>query len=192
MNDNIRRRALLATAKVALSFTVMGCGTVVVMEEPVPPISDDPVEQPPEEEPQQLTEMAHEDFAEEVEELMCQAPPVGSEVPLEDEELVACCVDELLPQLTAIQANNEPWSDFVNAAEQDLGMQACCSVLLAANDASISGGQAGIADWGTLQPCCATVDTGFGPTCAPWGPPVPPAMLRLLDDLDQLALPRVA
>ena len=194
MDDNIRRRALLATAKVALSFTVMGCGTVVVMEAPDRPVGDDPVEQPPSEEPpKQLTDISHESLVDEPEPegLMCQAPPVGSEVPLEDEELVACCADELMPQLTAIQSSNELWSDFVNAAEQDPGVQACCSVILTANDANVLD----VDDpnlWSTLQPCCATAGNVFGPTCAPWGPPVPPAMLRVLEDLDQLLLPKVA
>ncbi len=196
MNESIRKRALRAAAKVALSFTVMGCGTVVIEKVPLP-AQDDPVEKPSEQPSSdgqpRLKNPTVLGLAETSDELLCHAPTAAEDVPLDDDELVACCRAELGPQLSLALDDQQVWNDFATAAAEDAGTQACCTVLVVNNDADAQ--STGNVDFETawlLQPCCQSIDVPVGPTCTPWGPPMPPSMRRPLFDLNALLPEAVA
>jgi hypothetical protein len=191
MNDDIRRQALRATAKIALSLTVIGCGGTVdvagssqtVTDEPNEPIEDPLEPQPNEPHPDGPDAIGEVTFPEQEEEaLVCDAPPVGDEVAILDGGKLDCCMDFLEP--TWPEPTAEGWEQW-QTAMQDPDIGACCNVVTA----HVGESAEPLADvtWDQFQNCC--VATGFAQVaCTPWGPPVPPAWDGALTSLDALEL----
>lgn len=109
--------------------------------------------------------------------LACGLP---SDTPPTD-ETVACCgqrLDVVLPLDPEQPWVNDPsWPATLEASEQ-----ACCEVVVAGRDAALPDPNEPFDEltWRQASRCCPYLDqTGpifFGPTCTPWGPPMPPAM----------------
>lgn len=184
MHDDIRRRALQITAKVALSLTVFGCGGTVEVasEAPVtddpptePPDPDDPGEEPRDGRPERPTERPTDPA------LACDAVPPGEPVTALDEDRLACCVD-LLEPLWADEtvAGWEAWQQ----TKLDPDVAGCCNVVVAHVAASLEIAPA--IGWSEVTQCCDAAGFPAGPACTPWGPPVPPVGLRGLTSLDLL------
>lgn len=169
MRESTRRAALRATAKVALSLTVVGCAAEVQL---------------PREDNEDATVGTDEELTRaggrtgsptasggsSGDELVCDAPPVG-EVVLLDAELVQCCTSFIEP---ATPTDGPSWETWQSVADPDL--DGCCQVLVAHVDQDTTG--AGDL-WEMMSACCMRLDYPMGPACTPWGPPVPPAMPRL-------------
>jgi hypothetical protein len=125
--------------------------------------------------------------------LACNAPPVASLLPelqhpgvTISDATFECCIDLLAPELQ---------SDAVlpmlgDAAAHDPNVVGCCAVAIYRLDGDYGNPDAAARDqgdlfeaglgprlaWDELQSCCPPLGYPDGPTCSPWGPPMPPAM----------------
>ena len=168
MNDLIRLKALRAAAKVALSLTVVGCAGNVQFDagesNPGPPEDDSDsvvVADPEENEVSHLIGVTMPDP--EDGKLMCEAPPVGEQVEI-DEAQLACCVEFIEP----LTPQNTDWDSWSELAANDADVAACCNVAVHNAEQDFEA-----VDWQLVQSCCL-VGGLEGPACTPWGPPMPP------------------
>ena len=157
MNPSVFRAALRASAKVALGAAVAGCGGMVgsTAEHAAPEASA-------------AVDAATPDAA--------QAQARTCDPPSFD-----CCVS----MLRAVPPNDGGFA-FPDAAVGNPEVQACCATVIARldydmretigdPDASTTAQQ----DEQTAAPvrwACCQVTPSEGPTCTPWGPPMPPEM----------------
>jgi hypothetical protein len=175
MDPNVKKLALRATAKVALSLTVAGCVGQVSLDEAAEPELDAP-------DPGRITDPVYAGRTAPAlrpapdEELACDAA-TGQGAPV-DAAQVACC-DDLVGELAPTGEGNweEEWQAW-QAAAADPDVQGCCGVLVAAVEQD-SAARATIG-WQALSACCDALEFPAGPACTPWGPPVPPALRRLV------------
>jgi hypothetical protein len=194
MDKMIFRAALRASAKVALTATFASCGGAIQTTSnsdgrdaaspsatrPSPATIAPPYDGAP-----------GADVAPHPE--SCDPPPVASlfpeplhsGVPISDETF-DCCLAVLAPQLRS-DAQLPVLSD---AAAHDPSVLGCCGVAIYRIDHDYGDPDAGAHDqadladaglgpglgWSNLQPCCPPLSYPEGPTCTPWGPPMPPAM----------------
>ncbi len=186
VNKEIRRRALLATAKVALSFTVLGAGAgcgAVAFDDHDDALPDDagrtqpPKDDPVDDDPSVLAVAPATALASK---LQCALPSEQPGAGLDDDTL-SCCEAYLKPLMPGWDSD---WSEFLASAENDGSLRGCCSAMISDADAGTSTSE--VFDWSALQPCCAATQSHHGPTCTPWGPPLPARLLRRLEHLDQL------
>jgi hypothetical protein len=121
----------------------------------------------------------------------CNAPPVSSLLPEQvdggaviTDSTFDCCAS----WLGTIGLNDSGFG-FPDAAAADPSVLACCAVVVARLDGDwrnswgpdADAGQAALQrDQAIAAPvqwaCCAETGHPDGPTCTPWGPPMPPAM----------------
>src|SRR5260370_27398882 len=122
----------------------------------------------------------------------CDPPPVASLLPeikhldaRVSDETFECCVSLLAPELLL---DAQP-RVFTDAAAHDPNVLDCCAVAIYRVDRGYGDPDAGARDRGrladagltsfnSLRGCCAALAYPLveGPTCTPWGPPMPPAM----------------
>lgn len=216
LREDVRRAALKAAAKVAMSMTMLGCAasadsdtginqtsspaegnragqpaaepdqgstpspynapspmasasasapapTAGTMPQPDPaPAPSSTTYQPRVEAPQGLPQLG-------------QPPPsdalCGAQSAKLDDEQAACCEAEL--------ASLVPPDFAIDQAPLPTSMTTCCGGLVARHDASFDAGTAGESklSYYQLSQCCQLLDPmPIGPTCTPWGPPMPPSM----------------
>lgn len=189
MNDQTRRAALRATAKIALSLTVVGCTTSVLddsnsaeapAEEAPTIVVATPNDDAPADEPPRVIPRAPErnDI---VEPLACGAPEPGDEVVIDDEQL-GCCLDMLEPLVVSTSGNT--WEQWQQEAA-DPAVYGCCMVAIAHVDADWSKSETVGSD--AMMSCCGLGIIGWA--CTPWGPPMPPMFdARLAAAFDRMEL----
>jgi hypothetical protein len=178
MNQSVFRAALRASAKVALGAAVAGCGGMVgsTAEHAAPEASA-------------TVDAAAADAAQ-TQARTCEPPSPSSVLPEGlhadaaagiGESTFACCVS----MLEAVPPNDGGLA-FPDAAVGNPEVQACCATVIARldydmratsdqPDASATEQQ----DEQTATPvrwACCQVTPSEGPTCTPWGPPMPPEM----------------
>lgn len=187
MNRLVFRAALRASAKVALGAAVAACGGVVgsaaehaSQEASVPegaPADATPVDVTPAD-------------AAQAEAAACDPPSPSSVIPEGahadaaagiTESTFDCCV----ARLEAVPPNDGGFA-FPEASVSDPEVQACCATVIARLDyelrQTIGDPDAAAVeqqDEQTAAPvrwACCQVTPNEGPTCTPWGPPMPPAM----------------
>ena len=172
MNDQTRRAALRATAKIALSLTVVGCASTVQLETAN---TDEPIEEGPTQ-VERFDEAMPDDPipttpaptpAKTPDQLVCDAPHPGEEVAIDDAQL-DCCIELLEPLIPSGEVNS--WEQWQQDAE-DLSVMGCCAV--AVSHVSADWNKSETVGWETLNSCCS-IDPALGPACTPWGPPMPP------------------
>jgi hypothetical protein len=159
---------LRATAKVALSMTIVGCAAQVHLD----PADEDPTPEPETpaspDEPTPIRAVALSPN----EELSCSAPAPGDEVTLDDEQL-ACCATAIAD---VAPPTGTTWDAWMASGMHDPEVQGCCSVLIAHADADWA--TVDEVSWDAFNACCIALDSQSG-ACTPWGPPVPPCVRRL-------------
>jgi len=201
MNALAFRAGLRASAKVALGLVVIGCGGVVgdAADSGAESLADASV---PRDAGKAETALAPEAAIPATDAglsdaLACNAPPPSSLLP-EGSNLDAaaaidtatfdCCaasLEALLP------ADAGTIFQFPDAAAPDPALAACCAVVVMRLDHDYTVVENGDPDAAeaTLQQdqttaapvrwaCCNVAGHPEGPTCTPWGPPVPPDMPR--------------
>ena len=159
MNRSVFRAALRASAKVALGAAFAGCGGMVgSTAEHAAPEASTPVEASPLDAAQQKARA-------------CDPPSFD------------CCV----ALLEAVPLNDGGFA-FPDAAVGNSEVHACCATVIARLDSDIrqtndqpDAATAEQQNEQTAAPvrwaCCQVTPTE-GPTCTPWGPPMPPEMPR--------------
>jgi hypothetical protein len=183
------RAALRASAKIAFGVAAVGCGGMVSS-------GAEPSQAPLDEAGRgaDATDAVDASIAVDaspLEAAACDPPPSSSllpEGPHADasaaitETMFECCV----AQLETIDPG-DGGAGFRDAAAGDPGIQACCAVVIARLDYEqthlVGDPDASAAtfqrDQQTSAPvrweCCGATPSE-GPTCTPWGPPMPPAM----------------
>ncbi len=208
----IRHRALLAAAKVTLSLAALGCGAA----DPLPSLATDQrsSESPCEQGGKRCDTGAAGAAGAAPEEQAGGAPPgvggaspgvggVGGQVATAgagqggglgcgentefpyDAVQVNCCLDVVKKTFPQDPGALPP--ETLSAEEL-----ACCRVVLTSRDQQGEAPIAGVdpIPWNLAYACCLFTDPSdgsFSPTCTPWGPPMPPAMIEgLLEDLSWL------
>jgi hypothetical protein len=183
MNRLVFRAALRASAKVALGAAFAGCGGMVgsTAEHAAPEASA----------PEAASaDAALFDVSARAEAGACDPPSPSSVLPEGlhadaaagiDESTFACCVG----LLEAVPPNDGGFA-FPDAAVGNPEVQACCATVIARLDydmrQTITQPDASTAeqqDERTAAPvrwACCQVTPSEGPTCTPWGPPMPPEM----------------
>lgn len=165
MNRLVFRAALRASAKVAFGAVVAACGGVVGSTAADAAFSDVPQADAEDCDPLSpssvLPEGAHADAAAGI-----------------TESTFDCCV----ALLSAVPPNDGGFA-FPEAAVADPEVQACCATVIARLDYEVRQGPDASAaaqkDERTatdVRWACCQVTPNEGPTCTPWGPPMPPAM----------------
>jgi hypothetical protein len=205
MDRLIFRAALRATAKVALTAVVFGCGGTVISAGAEDPGMDaggggDPRPDAAGADHETLADVAPPDAAVEgavAEEAsspieassaeagaVCSAPDPSTLFPETShlhakvsESTFACCVDELAPLF------GEGGTETSEAGAMDPSVTDCCAATVfyldrARGDALAPARALAQAKLGFLgeESCCRVLSFPVGVTCTPWGPPVPPAM----------------
>jgi hypothetical protein len=131
----------------------------------------------------------------------CEPPPVASLLPegshpdaVVGDQTFSCCVDVLAASFE--QPDGAFQAMLTDAAAQDPTVLGCCAAVVVRLDGYYSGASfdSGARDRGELAEaglssgydpagCCEALRTlsiyPQGPTCSPWGPPMPPAMPAL-------------
>jgi len=183
MDRLVFRAALRASAKVALTATIASCGGVIQASSGGD--ASDTAPRTPADGGGAVATDAPTDAP------ACQPPPMASLLPraqhpdaVVPDGTFACCIDVLEPLLRTDAA----FATLSDAAASDpLVVDCCAAVVVRVDDdyADLDAGardRAALADaglgpeWGPLEPCCAPIGIPEGPTCTPWGPPMPPAM----------------
>ena len=191
MDTLVFRAALRAAAKVALSVAAVGCGGcggIADSEGRVPSTADAGGDVGAMRDGATSPEAGSRDA------LACNPPPESDLLP-EGLHVDAgaslggpifdCCAAQLA---SLVSADGSVAFQLPDAAVADPEVTACCAVLIARldydqgsaasdPDASVTalqrdGKLAAPARWA----CCSALGHPDGPTCTPWGPPVPPAM----------------
>jgi hypothetical protein len=195
MNPWAFRAALRASAKVAFGAALVGCGGMIGSEAE----SSQPIDAAPGRSdasravdanlPTDDASVAAEDARPGV--AACDPPPASSLLPEglhvdASAEITEATFDCCVNRLEAVPVG-EAGADFRDAAAADPGLAACCAVVIARldyeftqtiNDPDASQAVAQL-DQQTSAPvrwACCGVTPSEGPTCTPWGPPMPPEM----------------
>jgi hypothetical protein len=151
MTPDIQRAALRAAAKLALPAFLFACGSTAS-----PPANDD----------SSTTSSSESDLSA----ATCSKKVdryCAAEHPYETQ--VECCSDEVA---TADFPKDPPFSTKPDP-NVDALTRGCCTVLAQAADTDPS------TKWPRFS-CCAAIGWDATGSCTPWGPPVPPAMKRLV------------
>ncbi len=184
MNRLVFRAALRASAKVALGAAVVGCGGVVgSAAERAPTEASVPDGTP-------VDAAAFDVTSPEGEAAACDPPSPSSVLPegahadaaaAIGEPTFDCCVE----RLEAVPPNDGGFA-FPEASVSDPEVQACCATVIARLDYELRQTM-GDPDAAAIEQqdeqkaapvrwACCQVTPNEGPTCTPWGPPMPPAM----------------
>jgi hypothetical protein len=202
MDSAVFRAALRASAKVALTATLSSCGgsiqthtddtpdaiadasraATLDVSTPVDAVPDDVILEA-------SVDVATDDAVADAGE--CRPPPMASLFPEQShpgvtisDDVFDCCVtllaselgtDGQAPQLTDAQAHDPTF------------LGCCAATIYRLDNDYFDGGrqdfttlaEAGLSIYSTLYVgCCENIPPGnaVGPTCSPWGPPMPPAM----------------
>jgi hypothetical protein len=171
----VRRRALLAAAKVALSLSIVACSAAV--EDPTS--QDDTTNDYLRKKNDAGPAATHDCGTKAPPTTTCGIPKTGVDAaaPVASEELT-CCTSFIASKRSDA---GEGWMTLPADAKKDPDIVACCGAIVA-NGVSW-GDDAGIATapYDVVQSCCQV--TGFrSVACTPWGPPAPPAMTKLRRD----------
>ena len=197
MNSWAFRAALRATARVALGVTAVGCGGSVAagpdaaVDSPAGPTSEAATEQ----DAAAVTDApVAPDRASAA--LACNAPPASDLLPEAlhvdagagiDQATFDCCVARIAafgPPDAAVWINELPDAGPANA-----DVTSCCAAIVTRLDyeeRTMFGVAPDASAWVSDEraaaqvhwACCAEANEPEGPTCTPWGPPMPPAMPR--------------
>lgn len=179
MNRLVFRAALRASAKVALGVAFAGCGGVAASPaEHAAPEAAAPADATPV------------DVAAQTEAGACDPPSPSSVLPEGDHADAAAAIRQSTFDCCVARLEAVPPDDgglaFPDAAVGNPEVQACCATIIARldyeNRDTVSQPDAEAAfqqDEQTAAPvrwaCCEAMPNE-GPTCTPWGPPMPPAM----------------
>lgn len=178
MDILIRKAALRATAKVALSLTVVGCGlaTDSTGEEEAYSRDEGPSQDYGKGDDLGETADDHDDGdCNDEEELACglgaDDASAFEEIALDDDQLLCC--SELLQPLVPNWEDETSW-DAWQDHQTEPEVSGCCGVAVAHVNADYQ--KIEQVGWETLNACCGAIGNPIGPACTPWGPPVPPAI----------------
>jgi hypothetical protein len=212
MDIAIRRAALRATAKVALSFTVMGCGHSVAVGQPDGATEEEEAIAGKGDGYGATTADGGGQLAAggaggaggmyaaggaggramPDDEALCAAPLPETEmgefsiglVPIAlDGAQLECCAGAL-PELVSVYTSLNDW-DAWNAQKGDDDIQGCCNVAIQHIQADFQNGATVGSD--VQWACCDALGHPVGPACTPWGPPVPPSFDGDLAELWEVA-----
>jgi hypothetical protein len=198
MDPRIRKRALEAAAKVALSVTSLGgCGgKVLALEDSGAPgawaivgetFDASPAKTPPAPGGGDLTRDASPRTAPEAsvevdiadarvdhyEAGICGSPPLGVNA-IASEGTARCCENYLR---TIADASAEPWRTVAALP----GTPQCCTAILSyCEGPGLVNSACAFYDVVSIV-CCPLLQNASVSFCGPWGPPTPPAMPRPLD-----------
>jgi hypothetical protein len=182
MDYSTRRAALRAAAKVALSASIIGCGSVVVEDldhggaassgggsGPIATATSTSSASG------SVSSTGTGDIAPDAgpsdggEELACDTPPLGVDAGISDETLT-CCIGFL----GGYVPDGSDWPEFDAVAAADPSVKGCCNAMI--QDVAKVAQQGSALAWNELNACCGVLGNPNGPACTPWGPPVPPEM----------------
>lgn len=185
MNHSVFRAALRASAKVALGAAVAGCGGVVgSAAEHAAPEGSTP-------DAAAAADATWVDVGAPDEAAACDPPMPSSVLPEGlhvdaaagiSEPTFGCCVS----LLKAVPPNDGGFQ-FPDAAVDDPQVRDCCATVIARldyeygqtieqPDASMATLRQDEQTAASVRWACCQVTPAEGPTCTPWGPPMPPAM----------------
>ncbi len=163
MDAIVRRRALLAAAKVALSLTVLGCSSG----------SEDSTA----EDDTSAEALRHKDAGCSAHHTpACDVPEIGADASV-SKSGIACC--KSLIQSEMVDAGFG-MGQLPASAKKDPDVLSCCSAVKAQGIGQFQ------SLYETAMACCQLTGDFSNPACTPWGPPMPPAMR------EGFALPEVA
>jgi hypothetical protein len=187
MDYTVFRAALRASAKVAFTATIASCGGAIQSAESreandaavdastvSDPVADAALAPSPRDGTTSPTACSPPSPA-------SLAPEAGGSVQVTDDTF-QCCIALIAPELRT----DAIVPRFDDAAASDPAIVGCCDAVIYRLDHDYSG-DAGAADRAALADaglgyseyaggCCPVVAYPEGPTCTPWGPPMPPAM----------------
>lgn len=156
MDAIVRRRALLAAAKVALSLTVLGCSSSA--EDPTASEDDTAAE----------ALHRHKDAGCHHHQAACDTT-VTADAGVSADGL-ACCRTLVTSEMADAGFG---MSQLPASAKKDPDITACCKAISASGWGS---GGAAMSAYETARACCELTGDWSNPACTPWGPPMPPAM----------------
>jgi hypothetical protein len=168
----VRRRALLAAAKVALSLSIVACSAAV--EDPSP--QDDATNDYLSKKKDAGGTATHDCGSTAAPTTTCGIPKAGvdASAPVGSETLTCCTNFVASAQADA----GEGWMQLPAGSNKDPNIVACCGAIVANGAGASEDGGTATAPWELVQSCCQV--TGFkSVACTPWGPPAPPAMTKL-------------
>ena len=166
----VRRRALLAAAKVALSFSIVACSAAV--EDPSP--QDDTTNDYLSKKKDSGAAAAHDCGTNAPPTLACGIPKTGFDAGTVSNDSLACCTTLVGGKKTDA---GEGWMTLPEGAGKDPNVAGCCTAIIAhaynwQEDAGVT------VPYDLVYSCCqATGSTAMA--CTPWGPPAPPAITKL-------------
>jgi hypothetical protein len=199
MSPSVFNAALRATARVAFTAALAGCGGAILDNDAARDVLDSEAGS----DTASGADVATTDAARRIEldargdavnvgdgSLACNAPPPGSLVAADaaasrvSASMFDCCLRELAPRI------GDAGTDSLDAAAPDPSVVACCSAVLfvvdhaeyavldAGEDSSAGANIARFEElgWHARATCCAVAADPRGVTCEGWGPPTPPAM----------------
>jgi hypothetical protein len=182
MDRTIFRAALRASAKVTFTAAIASCGGAVLSTpgDASPAIRGDGAPQADDAYGSLLADAADASPPP----MACTPPPAASLLLYPgqpdagvSEALFDCCMAVIGPDVPNVGI------EFGEASAQDAKVLDCCAVVIDRIDSTYADLDAGaharvaLADAGLdIYSCCYALSYHGGITCAPWGPPVPPAM----------------
>jgi hypothetical protein len=189
MNRSVFRAALRASAKVALGAAVVGCGGVVGSAAEHAPQEASTSDTSPVSDASQMMDAAASETGVPLEAGACDPPSPSSVLPEGAHADAAAAIsastfDCCVARLEAVPPDDAGF--FPDAAVGDPLVQDCCATIIARLDYELrqtigdpDAAAAAQQDEQTAAPVrwqCCQVTPSEGPTCTPWGPPMPPAM----------------
>jgi hypothetical protein len=197
MEPLVFRAALRATARVAFTAALVGCGGALTGNEPAQredtgaggddaDVATNGDATPARE--SGSTHASREAAPPEDSGLACNAPPpnalfrTDAAASTVTESMFECCMAEIAPFIATDGSQASP-----DAAAADPDAVACCGAVVFAVDHQIASAFDGGQDAGEVSAfdklgsngrwiCCDVLEWPGGPTCSPWGPPTPPEM----------------
>jgi hypothetical protein len=167
----VRRRALLAAAKVALSFSIVACSAAV--EDPSP--QDDTTNDYLSKKKDSGAAAAHDCGSNHAPTLACGiAKTPALDAGKASNDTLACCTT--LVRGTQSDAG-EGWMTLSASAAKDPNVAGCCDALIA--NAWNWDEDAGVTVPYDLVSSCCQATGSKAMACTPWGPPAPPAITKL-------------
>lgn len=159
--EEAARRALAAVARLTVLAGAAGCAGNVVVDPGGAPEAPEPGEAVPNEPPDETVDI----------------PQAQTGCLEEPADATACCH----ALLTESFADDELFSDPTAATDEE---KACCDLAVTTADTWEGPGVPPF-EYELVSNCCVTglVEGAWEvhPSCTPWGPPMPPAMLRSFD-----------